>query len=399
MAAAGRRGGHRLPLTGPAPAPVYTRRMAATPTDSAPPGAVPEIDPAKAEQRLRSGAILLDVREPGERAGGYARASLAAPLSAFDLAIQALALPPSAELLAICGTGVRSLQAVERLRGAGFARAYSVAGGLQRWRAEGRPVVGVGVLDADETERYDRHLRLPGVGVEGQARLLASRVVLVGAGGLGSPAALYLAAAGVGALVLVDDDRVERSNLQRQVLHEDASIGELKTASGARRLVGLNPGIRIETVPARLDAGNVERVFAGADLVVDGADNFATRLLVNSACLRLGIPWVYGAVERFRGQVSLFRPGQGPCYRCLFPDSPMPGDAPTCAEAGVLGVLPGLVGTLQATEALKHLLGIGAGLDGWLLSVDALAMRFGKARLHRDPACPACGAPPPGEPA
>jgi molybdopterin/thiamine biosynthesis adenylyltransferase/rhodanese-related sulfurtransferase len=352
-----------------------------------------ELTPLAAEQRLQAGAILLDVREAGERLGGYARHSLAAPLSRLEQSVAELAVPAGAELLAICASGVRSLQAAERLRRAGYPRVLSVAGGLKRWRAEGRPVAGVGALDARDLERYDRHLRLDGVGPDGQARLLASRVVLIGAGGLGSPAALYLAAAGVGTVVLVDDDRVERSNLQRQVLHEDAAVGLLKTDSGARRLAALNPGIRVETVPVRLHAGNVDPVFAGADLVIDGADNFATRELVNSACLRLGLPWVYGAVERFRGQVSLFRPGFGPCYRCLFPESPAPADAPTCAEAGVLGVLPGLVGMLQATEALKHLLQIGRGLDGWLLSVDALDMRFGKARLLRDPACPACGDP------
>jgi molybdopterin/thiamine biosynthesis adenylyltransferase/rhodanese-related sulfurtransferase len=367
--------------------------MDSSPAAPDPPIGAMEIAPADAEERLRAGALLLDVREADERAAGFPRGSVAAPLGDLDRSVRALAAPASAELLAICATGRRSLQAAEQLRRAGYPNARSVAGGLQRWRAEGRPVAGAGGLDAEALERYDRHLRLPGVGVEGQQRLLASRVVLVGVGGLGSPVALYLAAAGVGSLVLVDDDRVERSNLQRQVLHDEAAIGELKTASGARRLAALNPGIRIDTVPARLDAGNVDRVFAGADVVIDGADNFATRLLVNSACLRLGMPWVYGAVERFRGQVSLFRPGHGPCYRCLFPDAPLAGDAPTCAEAGVLGVLPGLVGSLQATEALKHLLGLGRGLDGWLLTIDALDMRFDRARLQRDPACPACGEP------
>jgi molybdopterin/thiamine biosynthesis adenylyltransferase/rhodanese-related sulfurtransferase len=353
-----------------------------------------EIAPAAAHARQRAGAILLDVREPGERAAGFARNSLGTPLGDLEAAVRALAVPARAELLAICASGSRSLLAAQRLRRAGYAGALSVAGGLQRWRAEDLPVAdGSAMLDALALERYDRHLRLPGVGADGQARLLASRVVVIGAGGLGSPAALYLAAAGVGTLVLVDDDRVERSNLQRQVLHDEAAIGELKAVSGARRLSALNPGIRIEAVPARLQPDTVGALFAGADLVVDGADNFATRLLVNQACLRLGIAWIYGAVERFRGQVSVFRPGYGPCYRCLFPGPPAADDAPSCAEAGVLGVLPGLVGMLQATEAIKYLLGIGESLDGRLLSVDALGMRFSQARLRRDPACPVCAPP------
>jgi molybdopterin/thiamine biosynthesis adenylyltransferase len=234
------------------------------------------------------------------------------------------------------------------------------------------------------------------VGAAGQQRLMASRVVVVGAGGLGSPAAFYLAAAGVGTLVLVDDDRVERSNLQRQILHTDAAVGLPKVVSARERLLALNPRLRVDGVQARLAPENVEALLRGADVVIDGSDNFATRYLVDAACRELALPLVYGAVERFTGQVSVFdagrQRGRAPCYRCLFPEPPGADAAPNCAEAGVLGVLPGLIGMLQATEALKLLLGIGDPLVGRLLTVDALGMRFRELALPADPDCPGCGA-------
>jgi molybdopterin/thiamine biosynthesis adenylyltransferase len=257
-------------------------------------------------------------------------------------------------------------------------------------------------VDADFSERYSRHLRLPEVGLEGQRRLEAARVLLVGAGGLGSPAAYYLAAAGVGTLRLADDDVVDRSNLQRQILHTDARIGMSKVASATAALSALNPRARIEGVAERITGANVERLLDGVDVVIDGADNFPARYLLNDACVKLGKPLVYGAVHRFEGQVSVFDAGRGrgaaPCYRCLFPEPPPPEAAPNCSEAGVLGVLPGVIGMLQATEAIKLLLDIGEPLRGRLLHFDALAMRFRETRLASDPDCVLCapGTPFPG---
>jgi molybdopterin/thiamine biosynthesis adenylyltransferase len=272
----------------------------------------------------------------------------------------------------------------------------SVEGGTARWIAEGLPVEKP-QLDADArdfNERYSRHLLLPEIGAEGQRRLEASRVLLLGAGGLGSPAAFYLAAAGVGRLRIADDDVVDRSNLQRQILHADARVGEAKVASAALALSALNPRTKIETLAERATSENVERLLDGVDVVVDGADNFPARYLLNDACVKLGKPLVYGAVQRFEGQASVFdagrRRGQAPCYRCLFPEPPPPESAPNCAEAGVLGVLPGVIGLLQANEAIKLLLGIGEPLVGRLLHFDALAMRFRETRLRADPDCPVC---------
>jgi len=243
-------------------------------------------------------------------------------------------------------------------------------------------------------ERYSRHLRLPQVGLEGQRKLEQARMLLVGAGGLGSPAAFYLAAAGVGFLRLADDDVVDRSNLQRQILHTEARIGEAKTDSAIAALQALNPRTKIEGVRARVSADNVEALLADVDVVIDGSDNFPTRYLLNDACVQLRKPLVYGAVHRFEGQASVFdagrRRGVAPCYRCLFPEPPSAAEAPNCAEAGVLGVLPGIIGLLQATEALKLVLGIGESLAGRLLHFDALAMRFRETRLAADPDCAVC---------
>ena len=248
--------------------------------------------------------------------------------------------------------------------------------------------------DADFSERYSRHLRLPDVGLDGQKRLESSRVLLVGAGGLGSPAAFYLAAAGVGTLRIADDDIVDRSNLQRQILHTEARIGTPKVESAAVALSALNPRARIEAIRERITSDNVEHLLDGVDVVIDGADNFPARYLLNDACVKLGKPLVYGAVHRFEGQASVFDAGRqrgvAPCYRCLFPEPPPPESAPNCADAGVLGVLPGVIGLLQATEAIKLLLGIGEPLRGRLLQFDALAMRFRETRLSPDPACPVC---------
>lgn len=357
-----------------------------------------ELAPAEAQARQRAGARLVDVREAHERAAGMAEGAHGVAMGELIHAPDAHLPDRDGEILLICQSGMRSLRTAQMLAEAGYARVASVAGGTERWVAEGLPVMvpdaGDTGIDADFAERYSRHLRLPQIGVDGQRRLQAARVLLVGAGGLGSPAAFYLAAAGVGTLRLVDDDTVDRSNLQRQILHTDARIGVPKVESAAEALSALNPRTSIERVRARADSANVESLLDGVDVAIDGADNFPARYLLNDACVKLGIPLVYGAVHRFEGQASVFdagrRRGVAPCYRCLFPEPPAPEDAPNCAEAGVLGVLPGVIGLIQATEALKLILGIGEPLSGRLLQFDALAMRFRETRLAPDPDCALC---------
>lgn len=352
-----------------------------------------ELQPEDARRRVRDGVPLLDVRGEGERASGMAEGASGVALAQL-LADPARWLSERGnEIGLICASGVRTRDAVQRLRALGYAKVWSVAGGTRQWAQNGLPMT-----EARESpaflDRYSRHLLLPEIGLTGQQRLRDARVALIGAGGLGSPVALYLAAAGVGTLTLIDHDAVDRSNLQRQVLHGEADIGRPKVDSARDRLLALNPDLRITPHRARLAADNIEALLAGYDAVVDGTDNFATRYLANDACVRLHIPLVYGAVDRFRGQVGVFYPEPGTphgCYRCVFPQPPPPELAPNCAEAGVLGVLPGLVGMLQATETLKLLLGIGTPLLGTLLCVDALGMQFDRIPLGRDPDCPACG--------
>ncbi|HTD28225.1 MAG TPA: molybdopterin-synthase adenylyltransferase MoeB [Xanthomonadaceae bacterium] len=365
--------------------------------------AVPEISPETARERQRSGAVLVDVREAFERAGGHAEGALG--IAKATLEADPLATLPhrDADILLICQSGGRSLRAAHSLQAHGYTNVASVAGGTTRWIAEGlpicKPVEDELNRDADFYERYSRHLKLPEVGEAGQRKLKAARIAMIGAGGLGSPAAFYLAAAGVGTLVLADDDIVDRSNLQRQILHTDHRIGMAKAESARIALSALNPMVHIETFAERVTSANVERLLGGADVVIDGADNFAARYLLNDACVKLGKPLVYGAVHRFEGQVSVFDAGRqrgiAPCYRCLFPEPPPPEAAPNCAEAGVLGVLPGVIGLLQATEAIKLILGIGESLAGRLLHFDALALRFRETRLRPDPGCSVCAA---GEP-
>ena len=354
---------------------------------------IPEVAPTRALALQSQGALLLDVREDAERAAGTPAGALGVSRGFLELRIEQVEADRQRPIVALCGSGQRSLLAGETLLRMGYREVSSVAGGFARWKAEGLPLAA-GALDADAMERYARQLRLPQVGAAGQAALAAAKVVLLGAGGLGSPAALYLAAAGVGQLTLIDDDVVERSNLHRQIIHADARVGMAKTESARIALLALNPRIRIETRRERLQADNVERLLAGHDLLIDGADNFSARYLLAAATLRLKLPMVYGAVERFSGQLSVFDPrrSDSPCYRCLFPEPPGATAAPNCSEAGVLGVLPGLVGLLQATEALKLILGLGESMVGRLLQVDALDLRFSEIRLPRDPNCPGCGA-------
>jgi molybdopterin/thiamine biosynthesis adenylyltransferase/rhodanese-related sulfurtransferase len=363
-----------------------------------------ELTPQQARARASEGARLIDVREEHERATGMAEGALGVARSDLQHDPVAYLGAVDTEVILICQSGKRSHDAALFLQQAGYSAVASVLGGTTRWQRDGLPLrrPALAPEQQDFYERYSRHLRLPEVGVEGQRRLQAARVLLVGAGGLGSPAGFYLAAAGVGQLRIADDDVVERSNLQRQVLHTEARIGQAKVTSAAAALGALNPGVAVEAVRERVTAANVERLLRDVDVVLDGSDNFPARYLLNDACVKLGKPLVYGAVQRFEGQVSVFdagrRRGQAPCYRCLFPEPPPPEFAPNCAEAGVLGVLPGIVGLLQANEVLKLLLDIGEPLRGRLLYFDALAMRFRDTRLAADPQCPVCapGTPFPG---
>ncbi|MCH6482195.1 molybdopterin-synthase adenylyltransferase MoeB [Pseudoxanthomonas sp. LH2527] len=360
--------------------------------------AIREIDPSDVAALLAQGSVFIDVREEHERASGQAEGALGIAKAVLERDPAAHLPDRDASIVLICQKGGRSMETARVLDAAGYTRLASVAGGTSRWIDEQRPVV-VPALSADTrdfNERYSRHLLLPEVGVAGQQRLQQSRVLMIGAGGLGSPAAFYLAAAGVGQLRIADDDVVDRSNLQRQILHTEARIGVSKVASAQATLAALNPRTQVEAVAERVTAANVERLLQGVDVVLDGADNFPARYLLNDACVKLGKPLVYGAVQRFEGQVSVFdagrHRGEQPCYRCLFPEPPPPAFAPNCAEAGVLGVLPGVIGLLQATEVIKLLLGVGETLAGRLLHFDALAMRFRETRLRHDPDCPVCAA-------
>ena len=358
--------------------------------------ALTEISPSQARRQQSQGAVLVDVREAHERMSGQAEGSLGIAKGDLEADPGAHLPRPETEILLICQVGARSLQAARALIAAGYPNVASVVGGTTQWMADGLPVTKpqLAAEEADFMDRYSRHLRLPEVGVPGQRKLESSRVLMIGAGGLGSPACFYLAAAGVGHLRIVDDDVVDRSNLQRQILHTEASIGALKVASAQAALSALNPRTQIQAVAERVTGDNIERLLDDVDVVLDGSDNFPARYLLNDACVKLAKPLVYGAVQRFEGQVSVFdagrQRGQAPCYRCLFPEPPAPGFAPNCSEAGVLGVLPGVTGLLQATEVIKLLLGIGEPLRGRLLHFDALAMRFRELRLRPDPDCVVC---------
>jgi molybdopterin/thiamine biosynthesis adenylyltransferase/rhodanese-related sulfurtransferase len=352
---------------------------------------VPEVAPEVLAARLRAGdaPVLLDVREPDESAEGHLPGALLVPRGTLELGIERR-VGREREIVVYCASGVRSVLAARTLLDMGYGRVSSLAGGFGRWSDLGLPRTQPVQLRAEQKARYRRQLSLPEVGEAGQARLASARVLLLGAGGLGSPAALYLAAAGVGTLGIVDSDVVEVSNLQRQVLHRNADAGRPKTDSARDALTALNPDVKVVTFPERLAAANVLRIVRGFEVVVDGGDNFATRYVLNDACVHEGIPLVHGSVYRFEGQATTLLPGAGPCYRCLYPAPPPPELAPSCAEAGVLGVLPGLIGLVQANEVLKLLLGIGTPLVGRLLTFDALGTRFAELSLRRDPACPTC---------
>ncbi|PIE17126.1 MAG: molybdopterin biosynthesis protein MoeB [Proteobacteria bacterium] len=360
---------------------------------------VAELTPAELAARLAGARppLVIDCREPHEVASGAIAGAIALPRTLLAQRIADAAPDPAGPIVTYCATGARSALAAATLIGLGYGDVANLGGGVAAWRAQGLPLERPRDSELSDAQRarYARQIVLPQVGEAGQRRLLDARVLLVGAGGLGSPAALYLAAAGVGTLGLVDDDVVDASNLQRQVLHGEATEGLSKIASARATLARLNSACEVVGYEERLTAGNIRRIFgAGWEVVVDGTDSFATRYLINDACVLLGVPSVYGAVHHFDGQVSVFAHDQGPCYRCLYPSPPPPGVAPSCAEAAVLGAVPGVIGTLQATETLKLLLGVGAPLVGRLLSVDLLTMRLRELRVRPDPRCPACGVEP-----
>jgi sulfur-carrier protein adenylyltransferase/sulfurtransferase len=349
-----------------------------------------ETDVAGARRLLEDDAVLVDVRRPDEWELAHIPGALHLPQQEL-LQRTAEVGPPGTHVVVYCRVGNRSLFAAAALRKLGYD-AVSMAGGIEAWAEAGLPVEAPEDLDEAQRERYSRHVLIPEVGLGGQRRLLESSVLVVGAGGLGSPALLYLAAAGIGRLGFVDDDVVDGSNLQRQVLHSTAAVGEAKVDSATRRIRELNPDVEPVGYRARLTAENVDRVLGDSwDVVIDGADNFPTRYLVNDASVWHGVPVVHGSIYRFEGQVTVFAPGRGPCYRCLFPEPPPPELAPSCAEGGVLGVLPGVIGSLQGAEALKLVLGIGESLAGRLLLFDALAGSFSEVAVRRDPSCPVCG--------
>ncbi len=356
---------------------------------------IPELTPAEALELQQSGATLIDVRDQDEVAQGSPNDALRLGRSFLELRIEDEVPNPDQPLLIMCAGGVRSLFAADGLKKMGYRDVRSVAGGFSRWKNEGQPFEIPRMLDATARERYARHISMPDIGEKGQLKLMDSKVLLIGAGGLGSPSAYYLAAAGVGTLGLVDHDVVDRSNLQRQILHTEARIGMPKVESARIAIEALNPDVKVVAHQTHIDSSNVEEIFSDYDVIVDGSDNLPTRYLINDACVKLGKPNVHAAVYRFEGQITVFWPGyegdvRGSCYRCMFPEPPPPELAPSCAEAGVLGVMPGIFGLLQAVETVKILLGIGTPLVGRMLHFDALSGEFMEMRAKANPACRYC---------
>jgi molybdopterin/thiamine biosynthesis adenylyltransferase/rhodanese-related sulfurtransferase len=347
---------------------------------------ITEIDTAAAADLIAAGAAVLDVREPDEFDQGALAGVVHIPRGHLEAQVEGRLLDKNATVVVYCAGGVRSAFAAKTLAEMGYTSVLSMAGGFGRWKDEGRPWTTPVVLTQDQKHRYMRHLLLPEVGTEGQAKLLGSKVLMLGAGGLGSPSALYLAAAGVGTIGIVDMDEVDASNLQRQILHNLDRVGDRKVDSAKKTLTLLNPDVNVVTYDTRLDASNIIDIISGYDIIVDGADNFPSRYLLNDASVKLGIPVVHGSIFRFEGMVSVFHPLQGPTYRDMVPEPPPAELAPSCAEAGVLGVLPGIVGSIQALEVIKVLLGIGEPLIGRILSVDTTDMSFRTFKLRADPA-------------
>jgi len=355
---------------------------------------IDEVDPAGTAEAIAGDTppTLIDVRERDEWDEGHLPGAVWVPRGNLESRIERAVPDRESPVVIYCASGARSAFAAKTLEEFGYTNVASLAGGFTEWKRAGFPYDVPRSLTPEQRARYSRHLLIPEVGEAGQLKLLDSRVLLLGAGGLGSPAALYLAAAGVGTIGIIDPDTVDASNLQRQVIHSTAALGEPKVVSAKKTLEGINPDIEVVTYQERLDSENIDRILAdGWDVIVDGADNFPTRYLLNDASVWHDIPVVHGSIFRFHGQVTVFKPHDGPCYRCLFPQPPPPEMAPSCAEGGVLGVLPGIIGSLQANEALKILLGIGEPLVGRSLLFEALEGSFTEINLRKDPDCPVCG--------
>jgi molybdopterin/thiamine biosynthesis adenylyltransferase/rhodanese-related sulfurtransferase len=347
---------------------------------------ITEISTETAAQHIDEGYTVLDVREPDEYQEGALTGAIHIPRGHLEAQIENRIPDKSTKVVVYCAGGVRSAFAARTMNELGYDTVESMDGGFGRWKDEGRPWKAPVSLAPDQMNRYKRHLLLPEVGVEGQIKLLDAKVLMLGAGGLGSPAALYLAAAGVGTIGIVDMDDVDASNLQRQILHNIDRIGDRKVDSAKKTLTMLNPDVDVVTYDTRLDATNIMDIIAGYDVIVDGADNFPSRYLLNDASVKLGIPVVHGSIFRFEGMVSVFHPKQGPTYRDMVPEPPPAELAPSCAEAGVLGVLPGIIGSIQALETIKVILGLGEPLIGRILSVDTTEMEFRVFNLRPDPA-------------
>jgi len=354
---------------------------------------VPEVSPEQVKARLDKGEhpVVLDVREKEEVRQGYVPGALSLPRGFLEMRVEEAVPEKNTPIVAYCGSGARSLLAGRILKELGYTNVVSMRGGFTAWKNQGLPVHEDRQFTPEQQIRYSRHFLLPEVGEAGQAKLLDAKVLCIGAGGLGSPAAFYLAAAGVGTLGIVDMDVVDLSNLQRQILHTNDRIGMPKTESARLTLQALNPDVKVLEFRERLSSENAFRIFEQFDIVVNGCDNFPTRYLANDACVMLKKPLVDGAIWQFEGQATVFYPPAGPCYRCLFPEPPPPGAVPSCAEAGVLGVLPGLVGCVQALEAIKLILGQGAPLIGRMMHFETLSGEVRMLRLRRDPKCAVCG--------
>ena len=355
---------------------------------------IDEISTIEAHERLDAsdGSLFVDVRESDEWDEGHIPGAIYTGRGRLEQRIEGLVPDKSRSLVVYCSAGSRSAFAAKALEELGYVNVVNLAGGFSDWKRNGFDITIPRTLSPEQRTRYSRHLLIPEVGEDGQQRLLDARVLLVGAGGLGSPASLYLAAAGVGTLGIVDADVVDESNLQRQIVHSTDRLGEPKVASAKRTLEALNPDVTVVPFQERLTSENVDRILGeGWDVIVDGADNFPTRYLVNDASVWSGIPVVHGSIFRFEGQVTVFSPGAGPCYRCLFPQPPPPELAPSCAEGGVLGVLPGIIGSIQANETLKIILDRGDSLAGRLLLFDALGTTLDEVTVRRNPECPVCG--------
>jgi sulfur-carrier protein adenylyltransferase/sulfurtransferase len=356
---------------------------------------VQEIDPAEVSEHLGNGVVLVDVRESEEWDRGHIPGAVHVPRGYLESRIDAAAPDRDARVILYCASGQRSALAAHTLKDLlGYSNVASMTGGITLWKDRGYKVDVPKVLSTEQKERYGRHLLLPEVGADGQAKLLDAKVLLLGAGGLGSPTALYLAAAGVGTLGIVDDDEVDLSNLQRQIIHTTRAIGTPKVDSAEAAIAALNPDVEVVKYPVRLDASNIMEIIDGYDVIVDGVDNFPTRYLLNDATVRLDIPVVSASILGFDGQLSVFKPHDGPCYRCLYPVPPPAELAPSCGANGVLGVLPGTMGLLQATEVVKLVTGIGEPLVGRLLLYEALSATFTELKVRRDPQCPICSRDP-----